>query len=512
MASSGNSGWLKWLVIVAVLGGAGYGYYRWRGVSGAAGGGSADLRTNVVARGDITQSVTANGGITPVRVVTVGSQISGIITELRVDFNSRVKEGDVMAKIDPATYERAMARVEAELANSQAALELAKFNAKRSKSLFDAKLISETENEQTAVLLLQADANVKTRVAAVESAKVDLDRTTILAPISGMVISRKVEAGQTVAASFNAPELFQIANDLTKMQIEAAVSEADVGGVLEGQNVDFTVDAFQNRKFKGKVRQVRFAPVTNQNVVTYTTVVEVDNSDLKLRPGMTASASIITAQRTNVVRIPTAALRFRPPENVTIGSTNDAVAKAAGTKAPAVTGAKGEVATSGPFAGLPVPPWQSGGERRRPTDQERAEYEASLTPEQKAKYDQVMAEMRARFAQRAQGGGEGGGGPGGGPGGGMGMGGSRPRPEVEGPAIRTIYVVDRERSTPGKPVVTAVSVKTGISDGTNTEVAEGLKEGDVVVVGLVAASTGTTATGPTPNPFGGPFGGGAPRR
>ena len=506
MASSGNSGWLKWLVLIAVLGGGGYGYVKWRGTGGGASAGAADLRTNVISRGDITQSVTANGGITPVRVVTVGSQISGIITELRVDFNSRVKEGDVLAKIDPATYERAMARVEAELANSEAALALAKFNAKRSKELYSAKLISETENQQAEVALLQAEANVKTRVAAVDSAKVDLDRTTILAPISGMVISRKVEAGQTVAASFNAPELFQIANDLTKMQIEAAVSEADVGGVIEGQSVDFTVDAFQTRKFKGKVRQVRFAPVTNQNVVTYTTVVEVDNSDLKLRPGMTASASIITAQRTNVLKIPAAALRFRPATGVTIAGTNDAVAKAAGTKVPAVTNTKGEVATSGPFAGLPVPPWQAGGERRRPSDTERAEYEASLTPDQKAKYDQVMAEMRARFAQRAQGGGGEGGGPGG-PGGGMGMGGGgRPRPEVEGPAIRTVYVLDREKSAPGNPVLTAVVIRTGISDGTNTEVADGLKEGDIVVTGTIAATGGAAGSAPVGNPFS-PFGG-----
>ncbi len=505
MASSGNSGWLKWLIVVAVLGGGGYGYLRWRGGAGAGGAAISELRTNVISRGDITQMVTANGGLTPVRVVTVGSQISGIITELRVDFNSQVKEGDVLAKIDPATYERAMARVEAELANSEAALALAKFNAQRSKELFEAKLISETENQQAAVALLQAEANVKTRVAAVESAKVDLDRTTILAPISGMVISRKVEAGQTVAASFNAPELFQIANDLTKMQIEAAVSEADVGNVAEGQNVEFTVDAFQNRKFHGRIRQVRFAPVTNQNVVTYTSVVEVDNRDLKLRPGMTASASIITAQSTNVLRIPAAALRFRPSAGIIVGGTNDAVARAAGAKAPAVAKAGPEIATSGPFAGLPVPPWQAGGERRRPTEQERTEYMASLTPDQKAKYDQVMAEMRARFAQRSQGGGEGGG-PGGGMGGmGGGMGGGRSRQEPEGPAIRTVYVLDREKSAPGQPVVNAVSIRTGISDGTNTEVAEGLSEGDVVVTGTVTASSGTTTSAP-PNPFS-PFGG-----
>jgi HlyD family secretion protein len=500
MASSGNSGWLKWLVIVAVLGGSGYGYFRWRGTAGASGSGTPELRTNLVVRGDIIQSVTANGGITPVRVVTVGSQISGIITELKVDFNSRVREGDVLVKIDPATYERALARVEAELANAQAGYELARFNAKRAKDLFASKLISETENQQAEVALLQADANVKTRVAAVESAKVDLDRTTILAPISGMVISRKVEAGQTVAASFNSPELFQIANDLTKMQIEAAVSEADVGGVVEGQAVDFTVDAFQNRKFRGRVRQVRFAPVTNQNVVTYTTVVEVDNSDLKLRPGMTANASIITAQRTNILRIPTAALRFRPPASILIGSTNDTVAKSAGTNAPGLRTPGG---SGGMFGDLPVPPWRA--ERRRPTDEEQVKYEASLTPEQLTEYRQIRDRMRQRMAE-----GGGPGGAGGDGGGAMGMGGGARRSNSasdEGPAIRTIYLMDRERSTPGNPVVAAVTVKTGISDGTYLEVSEGLKENDIVVVGLVANPT-TASTGPTPNPFGSPFGGG----
>lgn len=513
MASPKKSGWLKWLVILVLLAGAGYGFLRWRSAGGGAAPGSTDLKTNVVTKGDLVQVVTANGALYPVRTVTVGSQISGIITELKVDFNSRVNEGDILAKIDPATYERAMARAEADLANAQAGLALAKFNAERTKELFNAKLISETEFQQTEVALLQADANVKIRQAAVDTAKVDLDRTVITAPISGIVISRRVEAGQTVAASFNTPELFQIANDLTKMQIEAAVSEADIGGVAEGQKVNFTVDAYLNRQFRGIVKQVRFAPVTNQNVVNYTTVVEVDNADLKLRPGMTANTSIITSERNNILKVPNAALRFRPDSTMAIGSTNDAVAKAAQATMPAGTPAKAELATSGPFAGLPIPPWQAGGERRRPSDQERADYEASLTPDQKEKYQRVMAEMRARFAQMAQGGGPGGpGGPGGGGGGGGfggggsgGGGGNRSSNQNEGPAIRTVYLLDTERSQPGKPVLAAVSIKTGISDGTSTEVLEGLKEGDVIVSGLNVAG-GTQAAAPTSNPFM-PFGG-----
>jgi HlyD family secretion protein len=226
MAANKKSGVLKWLVIGAVV------------VGGVAGGvayfkkpkdGPMDFKTSVVTRGEITQAVTANGALNPVRTVTVGSQISGIITELKVDFNSRVREGDELAKIDPATYERALARAVADLANAQAGLQLAQYNAKRAKQLFADKLISESDSEQAEVALQQADANVKIHQASVDSAKVDLDRTTIVAPISGMVISRKVDAGQTVAASFNTPELFTIANDLTKMQIAAAVAEADIG-------------------------------------------------------------------------------------------------------------------------------------------------------------------------------------------------------------------------------------------------------------------------------------------
>src|SRR5436190_8750147 len=417
MAGAKKFHFLRWLVVLVVLSGVAVGGVAYLKNSKDQ---ALEFKTTQAARGEITQVVTANGALNPVRTVTVGSQISGIITELKVDFNSKVKEGDVLAKIDPATYERALARAVADLANSQAGLELAKFNAKRSKQLYADKLISESEFEQAEVALLQAEANVKIRQASVDSAKVDLDRTTIYAPISGMVISRKVDAGQTVAASFNTPELFTIANDLTKMQIETLVSEADVGGVQEGQKVNFMVDAFPGRKFSGRVNQVRFAPITNQNVVTYTAVVEVDNREMKLRPGMTANASIITAQRTNTLCVPNAALRFRPPERSVVGSTNDAVAKAAATNAPAGMRPPGD---------MPIPPWAA--ERRRPTDAERKKFEDSLTPEQKEQYRQMRERMRASMAE--------GGGPGGAGGGGGLMtfgGGNRSGSQIDGPAIR----------------------------------------------------------------------------
>ena len=494
MARSRVSGILTWLIVLALLAGGGWAAWRWRQQRTATAA-APILKTNAVVRGDIIQSVTANGALNPVRVVSVGSQISGIITEMNVDFNSQVKAGQVLAKIDPSTYERDLAGTEANLSSAKAGLALAQFNLKRDKSLFDSKLISEIEYQQTEVKRLQEDATVKVREAAVENARLNLERTTILAPISGMVISRRVEAGQTVAASFNTPELFTIANDLSKMQIDTMVSEADVGGVEEGQKVNFLVDAFPNRQFVGRVRQVRYAATTNQNVVTYTTVVEVENKDMKLRPGMTANATIITSQRTNVLRVPNAALRFKPTDGLRVSSTNDAVAKAAGTNLPAGPRPSGE---------MPMPPWAA--ERRRPTDEERTKYEASLTPEQKVQYQEMRDRMRAA---RAAGGGAGGGGEGGaGMGMGMGMGGAGGgRPAApEGPAIRTLYIVDAQQSTPEQTLLQAVVVKTGISDGTNTEIAEGLKDGDVVVTGM-ATSQASAIAAPGASPFGSPFGG-----
>ena len=489
MANAKSSGWGKWILLL-LLAGAGYGGWRWYSQKDKQD--AVEYKTTPVAAGDIVQAVTANGALTPVRNVEVGSQISGTLLDVKVDFNDKVKTGDILAQIDPATYERALVQSEAELANSAAAAELTQLNFARAKELFGGKLISKSEFDEARANLSQAEANVKMRQANVERAKVDLSRTTIYAPIDGMILTRKIEVGQTVAASLNSPTLFIIANDLAKMRIEAAVSEADVGNVTEGQTVNFTVDAFPARKFQGKVKQVRFAANTNQNVVSYTTIVEVDNSDLKLRPGMTANANIIIAEKKGVLRIPNAALRFRPPTGaVIVGATN-----APTSDKPAV-----EIATSGPFAGLPVPPWQGKGERRRPSDEERTAYEASLTPEQKEKYQQIMTEMRARFAQ--------GGGPGGG-GGGEGSGGGerqrQRRSEPEGPRTQTIYLLEKETSATG-PETSAlkpVTVKLGVSDGVTTEVIEGLKEADVVVVGTVSAVA--TAAAPV-SPFGSPFGG-----
>lgn len=277
-------------------------------------GGAANYQTATITRGPITQAVTATGTLNPVVNVQVGSQVSGNIAKLFVDFNSQVKAGQVVAQIDPVLFQATVTQAEGDLANAQAALELAKVNAKRTQDLFAKKTSSEADVDQAMANLHQAEANVKIKQGALDKAKADLDHCTITSPIDGVVISRSVDVGQTVAASLQAPVIFAIANDLTKMQIDANVAEADVGVVKVDQNVDFTVDAFPMQTFQGKVVQVRNAPITVQNVVTYDTVIGVSNPDLRLKPGMTANVAIIVAHKDDVLQIKNAALRYRPPD------------------------------------------------------------------------------------------------------------------------------------------------------------------------------------------------------
>jgi HlyD family secretion protein len=276
--------------------------------------GAANYQTATVTHGPLTQAVTATGTLNPVVNVQVGSQVSGNIAKLSADFNSQVKAGDVVAQIDPALFQATVTQTEGDLASAQAALELAKLNATRTQQLFTQKNSSQQDLDQAMANLHQAEANVKIKQGALDKAKADLDHCTITSPIDGVVISRSVDVGQTVAASLQAPIIFMIANDLTKMQIDSNVAEADVGVVAIDQNVDFTVDAFPTHTFHGKVTQVRNAPITVQNVVTYDTVIGVSNPDLKLKPGMTANVSILIAHRDNVLQIKNAALRYRPAD------------------------------------------------------------------------------------------------------------------------------------------------------------------------------------------------------
>jgi HlyD family secretion protein len=274
-----------------------------------------EFQTVVVASGPITQAVTATGTLNPVQNVQVGSQVSGNIQKLLVDFNSTVKAGQIIAQIDPVVFQATVNQAEGDLANTRAALDLARINATRTQGLVAQKNSSQSDLDQAMANLHQAEANVKIKEGALEKVKADLDHCTITSPIDGIVISRSVDVGQTVAASLQAPVIFQIANDLSKMQIDANVAEADVGGVSVDQDVDFTVDAFPTQTFHGKVVQVRNAPITVQNVVTYDTVIGVSNPDLKLKPGMTANVSIISAHRDKALKVANSALRFRMPDD-----------------------------------------------------------------------------------------------------------------------------------------------------------------------------------------------------
>jgi len=288
--------------------------------------GGIQYRTAKVTRGDIEAIVVTTGTINPVTLVDVGSQVSGKIAKIYVDFNSRVKKGDILAEIDQSSFLTRIKQAEANYQSAKASLERARVTMETSKKkyeralkLFEQKLISPEEKETAETNYFNAVADYQSALARLEQAKsqlessrVDLSYTVIKSPIDGVVIKRNINVGQTVAASFQAPVLFQIANDLTKMQVECSVDEADIGKIKEGQKVRFTVDAFPEESFEGVVSQVRYAPEVVQNVVTYTTIVSVENPEMKLRPGMTATVSIIVGEARNVLRVPNAALRFRP--------------------------------------------------------------------------------------------------------------------------------------------------------------------------------------------------------
>lgn len=282
--------------------------------------------TQKVSRGDIRAAVTATGTVNAVTTVLVGTQVSGTIKGLYVDFNSRVKRGQLLAQIDPATFEGQVQQARANLAAAEANVEKAKaalLDARRvlerNKALFERKLIaksdldtSETNELAAAAQQSAAAAQVEQTKAALKIAATNLDYTRIVSPVDGLVISRNVDVGQTVAASFQTPTLFNIAQDLSKMQIDTSVDEADIGRIRRGQPVEFYVDAYPEKILKGQVSVIRNAPITVQNVVTYDVVVLVENREMILKPGMTANVSIITAMHNNVLVVPNAALRFRP--------------------------------------------------------------------------------------------------------------------------------------------------------------------------------------------------------
>jgi HlyD family secretion protein len=385
------------------------------------------FQTVVIDRGDLTQTVTATGTLNPVTNVLVGCQVSGTISKIYVDYNSIVKSGELIAELDPSTYEQQLAQSEANLANAKANLELQQAQADRESKLFTNNLVSGSDYDTALATLHEADAQVQLNQAQVNMSKVNLGYCKIYSPVDGIVIVNNIEVGQTVAASFNTPELFQIATDLKQMQIDSSVAEADVGGVVAKQDVDFSVDAYPYNTFSGTVIQVRNSPTTVNNVVTYDCVISVTNADYKLKPGMTANVSIIIAQRKNTLQIPNGALRFRPPDSVTVNTNLP----------PAVTNAPVMIA--------------------------QTTNSSTNAPAAHAGHHKHTAGI------------------------------------IQTHIVYTLSGDDKN------PVLQAVQIKTGITDGLYTEVLSGLKEGDKVVTGLAIDTTSARGA----NPFGG--GGGFPR-
>ncbi|MDH5767940.1 MAG: efflux RND transporter periplasmic adaptor subunit [Nitrospirota bacterium] len=293
-------------------------------------GSEIKFKTEKVERGDIQATVTATGTVNAVTTVLVGTQVSGTIKQIYVDFNSPVKQGQLIAQIDPATFQAQVDQAKANFLSAKANLEKAeaslldtKRTMERNRELFSKNLIarsdldtSETNYDAAKAQVSAAKAQIAQTEAALKFAETNLAYTRILSPVHGIVVSRNVDVGQTVAASFQTPTLFNIAQDLTKMQIDTNVAEADVGKVKEGQDVEFSVDAYPDHTFNGRVSQVRNAPITVQNVVTYDVVIYVDNPEFKLKPGMTANVSIIISSKKDVLKIPNATLRFKPSETV----------------------------------------------------------------------------------------------------------------------------------------------------------------------------------------------------
>jgi HlyD family secretion protein len=470
----------------------------------------ARYRTAVVERGAIEQRVSATGTIRPVIQVQVGSQVSGTVAKLYADYNSRVKQGDVLLQIEPSAFHARVLQSEAAVERAVAAVKDGERQLKRAQGLMKDSLLAQTDLEAAEVTLQQRNADLKQAQAQLEAARVDLANTTIRAPIDGVVISRAIDVGQTVAASLQAPQLFVLGNDLTRMQVETNIDEADIGQVHVGLPVSFTVDAFPDATFQGQVSQVRLEPIVQQGVVTYTTVIGAPNPDLRLRPGMTANVSVLVDSRDDVLKVPAAALRFRPAGESAfagMGGGGGGAGRGAGGNGflaggsmpsgrPSTAGVGGGPATaaSDPAGASRHGAWGGGGRGWAHGDSARAGRDAGG----------AHGWARGDSAQRA---GHAGGYAGGwsqgtrgtrGPDGARGsltVGGEIP----QGPRFKpgTIYLLRGDK--PAK-----VRVLTGLSDGTNVEViSDSLQIGDRVITGVELTAATPSNLQPPPG-MGGP--------
>jgi HlyD family secretion protein len=298
---------IPFVILAAIAGGAYYFYQQSHQVK------PEDLyRLDEITRGNIEQSVSANGTLNPVSLISVGTQVSGIVRKLYVDFNDRVEKDQVLLELDSALFNAQITQSQSSVRNNQASVELATANEKRIRELYAQEFVSKQELDTAVQVLKSAKAQLDSARGLLARDQTNLNFTIIRSPVSGIVVNRVVDVGQTVAASFQTPTLIQIAQDLAKMQIDTSFAEADIGKIKDGQKVKFNVDAFPNRNFEGVVKQVRLNSTNTSNVVTYNVVVSVDNSDLTLLPGMTAYVNIAVAQAEQSLLVPNAALRYKP--------------------------------------------------------------------------------------------------------------------------------------------------------------------------------------------------------
>lgn len=429
-------------------------------------------RSEPLDRGEIVQNVSANGTLNPVTLVSVGTQVSGTITAIYADYNDRVEKGQVLVQLDDALLRAALSQSEANYSSAQSALKLAQSDVERIEPLAKEGFVSQQELDKTRQALRDAQAKVTQTKAQVEKDRANLGYSVIRSPVSGVVVLRAVDAGQTVAASFNTPELFKIAQDLREMQIDAYFAEADIGQIRVGQQAKFRVDAFSGQRFTGTVKQIRLNPKTESNVVTYNVVISVANPDEKLLPGMTAYVDIAVQQRQNALRIPNTALRFRPTNE------GDVVEAKTETAAPAAAGNPQEGQREGQKEGVAV----AGENRQARGDKPGAgsDVGASDSNGERRPRREMSEEERAawREKRRAEGGGEAGATGQEGPRMARGEGGSRAggfggaRSNNSG----RVYVLRDGKLHP-------LTVRTGITDRRYTELlSEDLREGDQVVV------------------------------
>jgi HlyD family secretion protein len=409
-------------------------------------------RTEKVDRGTITMTVTATGTLSAVTTVQVGSQVSGVIAALHADFNSKVTQGQLLAELDPTPFQQQVEQRQADVTKSRIEAANARVNYERQARLAKAGLAATSELDSARAAYESANAQVQQSEAGLRQTQTNLKYTKIVSPIDGTVIDRQYDVGQTVAASFSAPTLFQIAKDMTKMQVQADVDQSDIGRIAVGQTARFTVDSYPDQEFRGRIAQIRLNATVSQNVVTYPVIIEVPNPDEKLRPKMTANVTIDVASVPDVLRIPNAALRFKPDTNAAGATTTTSggsrtASDTTGTAGGGRAGGGGATGTGGP------------------------------TPEQRTAW---MARRGQGVAGAA---------------GALGAAGGRPhRPQ-------TIYVLGDDKKL--KPV----EVRTGITDGRFTQIVSGpLKIGDNVVVGL---ATSKVEGPPPPGSNAGPMGGGA---